>query len=212
MRERSNSAIRPPQPLDPPAVAVAPHGAPVVERVAPELADGAERVGRRARPQPGLEELGMVDLVGAVRRDVDGHVPDQPHAPRRGIRPQRAPLAIEAHLVLDGALPGEPRPSPRSSTPPARGTRPPPPGSPAHGASREGPATPRTPTRPCTASPRRRAARAARPATTSARLRAASRRIGTPPDRAVLPEGKSTCSNTPLERGRFMRAGAYQPW
>ena len=43
-------------------------------------------------------------------RDVDRHVADQPHAALVRVRAQRAPLALEAHLVGDRAAAGEARP------------------------------------------------------------------------------------------------------
>ena len=43
-------------------------------------------------------------------RDVDRHVADQPHAALVRVRPQRAPLALEPHLVGDRAATGEARP------------------------------------------------------------------------------------------------------
>ena len=114
------------QPLDPPAVAAAVQRGPVEDRVAPELALGGERVGRHARLQPGPEQLRPRPVVGAAGRDVDRHVADEPHAALGGVRAQRAPLAVEAHLVLER----RPRP-PVTRLPPvdpvaprARGTRP----------------------------------------------------------------------------------------
>ena len=60
----------------------------------------------------------MRALVGRAGRDVDRHVADQPHAARRGVRAQRSPLALEAHLVGQRAAPAEAlpvaRPRPRA--------------------------------------------------------------------------------------------------
>ena len=49
----------------------------------------------------------MRTVVGAARRHVDRHVAEQPHPALVGIAAQRAPLALEADLVIDGIRPGE---------------------------------------------------------------------------------------------------------
>ncbi len=101
----------PAQALHPPAVAPVAQGAPVVDRVAPELPLGREGVGRDAGHDVVAEELGMADVVGAAGRDVDGHVADQAHAALVGIHAQCRPLAVEADLVVDGPrAAGEGRP------------------------------------------------------------------------------------------------------
>ena len=122
---RGRTARRPPHPLDPPAVAVAPHRRPVVERVAPQLADRAERVGRRARPRA---------RAGRAR---DGRPGRRRPAPRRWGCPRSAARPAPPHTPAarstrgrsaPGPRPrpaGEPLPAARSSTPPAPGTRPP---------------------------------------------------------------------------------------
>src|SRR5581483_8874561 len=86
------------------------HRAPVVERVAPELADRAERVGRSPGDVPALKQLGMGGDVGAAPGDVDRDVAEQPDAALGGIVAQRAPLAVEPHLVGDRVVAGERRP------------------------------------------------------------------------------------------------------
>ena len=93
-----------PEPGDPPRVALAPRRGPVVDRVAPELAVGGERVRRDARDEAGLEQLGVGALVGGIGRDVDRDVADQTHAAVGGIPAQRRPFAVEAHLVVQGRL------------------------------------------------------------------------------------------------------------
>src|SRR6185503_6555923 len=77
------------QAVDPPRVTVGRHALPAVERVAPALAGGAEVVRRHAgdveRPAAlvEVEQLLMRPHVGAVVRDVDRQVAEQPHpAPR----------------------------------------------------------------------------------------------------------------------------------
>ena len=80
---------------------------PVVERVAPVLAVAREEVGRHAGDDAALEELRVGAVVGAVRRDVDGHVAEDAHAALGRVRAERAPLALEAHL------PGRRRPARR---------------------------------------------------------------------------------------------------
>ena len=94
----------PPEPGDPPRVALAPRRGPVVHRVAPELPVGGERVRRDARHEAGLEQLGVGAFVGGVGRDVDRDVADQTHAAVGGIPAQRRPFAVEAHLVVQGRL------------------------------------------------------------------------------------------------------------
>ncbi len=54
----------------------------------------------------------MDAVVGAAGRDVDGDVADDPHAALGGIGAQRAPFALEAHLVGDGAAPANRSQSP----------------------------------------------------------------------------------------------------
>ena len=98
------------QPRDPPGVAPPLQRGPVVERIAPQLALRRERVGRRARHRVRAEQLGMRAVVGRPGRDVDRDVADQPHAALGGVRTQAAPLAVEAHLVGDGAAPREAHP------------------------------------------------------------------------------------------------------
>ena len=49
------------------------------------------------------EQLRVGLVVGAARGDVDRHVADQPHAALGRVGAQRAPLAVEAHLVRDRA-------------------------------------------------------------------------------------------------------------
>jgi hypothetical protein len=93
--------------LDPPAVALLAHGRPVVQRVAPQLADGAQRVGRRAGADAPLEELRVRADVSRTRRDVDRDVAEEPDAAVGGIASEGAPLAVEAHLAGDGAVAGE---------------------------------------------------------------------------------------------------------
>ena len=72
-------------PLDPPAVAVRGHRLPVVERVAPQLAEVVEAVRRGARDDlvERQEELGVGAMVAAVGRDVDRHVADDRGRPAR---------------------------------------------------------------------------------------------------------------------------------
>ena len=103
---------RPPEPLDPPVVTAAPQSRPVVQRVAPQLAEVGELVRRRPRHQLMLEQLGVGLVVGAAGRHVDRHVADQPHAALLRVGAQRTPLAVEADLVGHRVVPGEPLPIP----------------------------------------------------------------------------------------------------
>ena len=98
------------QAVGPPAVAAALQRAPVVQRVAPQLALVGVRVGRRAGDGVGAEQLGVRAVVDRPGGDVDRHVADQPHAALRRVRAQRRPLALEPHLVGDRAARAEPRP------------------------------------------------------------------------------------------------------
>src|SRR5581483_3331994 len=98
---------RPAQPLDPPAVAPASDRGPVVERVAPQLPAGGERVRWSARDRALLEELGMGAVIGAAGGDVDRDVAHEPHPALARVAPQLAPLALEPHLVGERATAGE---------------------------------------------------------------------------------------------------------
>ena len=90
---------RPPQALGPPAIARALQRRPVVQGVAPELAEVRERVRRHARDLPGAKQRRPRAVVGPVGSDVDRHVADQPDPALVGVLPQRTPLAREAHLI-----------------------------------------------------------------------------------------------------------------
>ena len=121
----------------------------------PRAARRAERVGRRAGDDAALEQLGVRRVVGAAGADVDRDVADQPDAALARVAPQRAPLALEAHLVGERRPRRRSAPSRRSSRPARHGT---PSSSPARRAPRArpaAPARPRTPRSTCTASPMR---------------------------------------------------------
>ena len=89
------------EPLYPPAIAVGSHGLVIVQRVAPQLAVGAEIVGRHAGDGRRiaafvqLEQLLMSPAVGAVVSDKHGHVTENLHAVVMGIFPKSLPLAVE---------------------------------------------------------------------------------------------------------------------
>ncbi len=89
----------------PPGKAVPAHGVPVVQRVAPELAAGAEPVRRNPRDADGpaafvqLKELRVRPDVGAVQRDVEGEVPDDADAARVGVGFEPPPLPEELELA-----------------------------------------------------------------------------------------------------------------
>ena len=95
----------PAQPLDPPRVAVVAQDVPAVERVAPQLAGRGIRIRRAARHAVGAEELRPGPLVGAVGRDVDGDVAEDPDPAVPRVPAKRRPLAVEPHLV--GEVPAE---------------------------------------------------------------------------------------------------------
>ena len=99
---------RPPQPLDPPAVALLGERVPVEERIAPVLPQGAELVRRCAGHGTLQEELRMGQMVDAVLGDIDRDVPDQPDPALACVLAQRRPLAVEANLV--GDAPARPLP------------------------------------------------------------------------------------------------------
>ena len=88
----------------PPRVPVAGHALPVVERVAPELAGGAEVVGRHAGHCRGaavaveLEEVLVGPHVGAVERHVDGRVADDGDAAPSALGAEGVPLVEEEEL------------------------------------------------------------------------------------------------------------------
>jgi hypothetical protein len=93
------------KPLDPPAVALAPHLAPVVDRLPPELPLGMGNVGRRAGDEVFAEEVGVRADVRALLCDVDRDVADHPYAALGGVAAESTPLALEAHLVCGGRRP-----------------------------------------------------------------------------------------------------------
>ena len=78
---------RPPEALDPPAVALPPHRRPVVHRLPPELAVRMGYVRCRSGDEPRREEVRMRFDVRAVLGDVNRDVPDQPDAPLRRVPP-----------------------------------------------------------------------------------------------------------------------------
>src|SRR6478609_2617477 len=92
------------QAFDPPAVAGLPQPAPIVERVAPTLAVGAEVVGRHAGHAATLtllveqEQLLVLPDVGAVVSHEHRDVADQQHAEMTRMTAQPLPLAIEHQL------------------------------------------------------------------------------------------------------------------
>ena len=113
-----------PQALDPPAVAAALQRRPVVERVAPQLALVGVGVGRRAghRAVAGRARGARGGRrCPARRRSATSPISRTPRSLR--VRAQRAPLALEAHLVGDRAARRRAAPSPRSSSRCARGSR-----------------------------------------------------------------------------------------
>ena len=91
--------------VDPPGVAGARERVPAVERVAPELAGGAEVVGRDAglegRPAVGgeVEELRVRPDVGAVVGDEDRDVAHDADAALAGLPPDVRPLLEEEPLL-----------------------------------------------------------------------------------------------------------------
>ena len=90
----------------PPLEAVRTHGIPIIERVAPELAVGAEIVrrdtGDGARLPVGVEAKlrRLRPDVRAVGRDVHGQVADDAHAVRVRVGAHRVPLAGELRLEI----------------------------------------------------------------------------------------------------------------
>ena len=179
--------------------------APVVERVAPELADGAERVGRRAGDDAALEELGMGVDVGAAVGDVDRDVAEQPDA------------ALGARTRAARSTRGRSAPGRRSRALPAKAR---PVGDPVALAVDErlelrgrdrAPAVPRA-ARATSAnaeadaygepSPVGRSEREQLP-TTTGRPRPASRRSDTPRAPSRPPGSEVGCSRTPLDRSNL---------
>jgi hypothetical protein len=100
-------------PVDPPAEAVLAEMVPVVKRAAPELAGGAEGVGRHTGDDGGATvrpELPLARVRPYVRRiigDEDGHVADDADAPVIGVAPELEPLpeenVLEEPVRLDAA-------------------------------------------------------------------------------------------------------------
>ena len=95
---------------DPPAEAVAAHGVPIVQGVAPQLTVGGEVVRRYARHRLGhqlfvqLEELRLRPHVGGVQRHVDGQVADDVDALTVDVVPEGVPLAEEQELQVGEQL------------------------------------------------------------------------------------------------------------
>ena len=96
------------QSLDPPAVAGIGHLLPVVDGIAPELTVLGESIGGTACHHFGaavlvqLEQLRLCPDIGAVQRNVNGHVTDDADALIVGVAPQRLPLFVE--LILQEIL------------------------------------------------------------------------------------------------------------
>ena len=94
----------------PPAEAVLPHGVPVIQGVAPQLAVGGEVVRRDAGHRLGhqllvqLEELRLRPHVGGIQRHIDGQVADDADALLVDIVPQKLPLGEEQELQVGEEL------------------------------------------------------------------------------------------------------------
>ena len=76
------------EPFEPPAVSVLFKGFPIVQRVSPVLAGLAEVIRRNSGPRsafPGLEGFRVRLYIRAVRRDVEGDVPDYRNAAVVGV-------------------------------------------------------------------------------------------------------------------------------
>src|SRR5664279_1649065 len=99
-------------PLDPPVVSLVGEDVPAVEGMAPELAIRAEVVRRNARNRSGPpvlpegEQPAVRPDVGAVPRDVDGHVPEDRDAARvrGGLDPLPLPEEEELSVGVEGDL------------------------------------------------------------------------------------------------------------
>ena len=95
----------PAHPLDPPGIAFERMGAPAVQRVAPALAGGAEKIGPNAgdNAHPALfvqlEQLLARPDLGALAGNEDGGVADDFHTAFIGIGPQLFPLAEKTPLA-----------------------------------------------------------------------------------------------------------------
>src|SRR5258708_544021 len=94
----------PGEPLHPPIISAKLVYVPTVQRIAPTLAGGAERIGRDAGHDCGLqifvqiEKIRVAPDVGAVIVDEDGHDAHDFDSTLREITPQRAPLLEERKL------------------------------------------------------------------------------------------------------------------
>src|SRR5437588_10568792 len=102
-----DQAERRAQTVDPPGVAGGGEDVPTVERVAPQLAGGAEVVGRhpcherRPAVRRQVEQLAMRPAVGAVLRREDGRIADDADATLRSVLLERYPLPEEEVLHAD---------------------------------------------------------------------------------------------------------------
>ena len=91
-------------PFDPPGIAGARMGLPVVNRVAPELSLRAEVIRRNARhetrPAPFVqqEQFRVGPDVAGVGRNKEGQIADQPHTPCAGILFQTSGLPEQQEL------------------------------------------------------------------------------------------------------------------
>ena len=89
-------------------------GCPRAGRVALSASGGAPAT------TPRRKSSGCARVVGAVAGDVDRDVAEEPHPALGGVAAERAPLAVEAHLVGDRRRRRRTRPSRRSSSARAR--------------------------------------------------------------------------------------------
>ena len=191
MRAMSTSSNVAAETLDPPAVAGRAVRAPVVERIAPVLTGCRVTVRRRAGDLARAEELGVREMLGASRRDVDRDVAEDADAAFACVVAQRDPFALEPNLVGERVLSREGRPVAgpervaRDEVLDVVGR---------HARARLGEQLRRAGERRggvVRRAGRRRQARAAAPATTTVRPPRASRRSDTPPRRGGRPAATS---------------------
>src|SRR5262249_52486964 len=90
--------------LDPPAVAVACHHCPVVDRIPPTLSRRAPVVGRDTGDEAPPEQLRSGPMIGASAGDSERKVAEDPDAAVTRVCVHGVPLALEANLIVDRAL------------------------------------------------------------------------------------------------------------
>ena len=92
---------------DPPCIAGFFVVGPCIQRVAPVLAVGTEKIGRAARHTGGkalfvgFKQIASGPGIGGIGRNINGHIPHDAHIALGGLLPKQLPLAVK--LILHKA-------------------------------------------------------------------------------------------------------------